>query len=391
MNDSHIKLKRIFSVYLIVLLLISGCANQKEKTKREPEESNYEVQYYNEEKDIEVKELASIKNLPSEIRDRFSVTSSYNKIYLYEYVRKDDMDRINAIYSCDINDDVTTKVKSFDDKFVVSFTEFNDSFVYAYLNGNKLKIVQDKNGQLKTLTEANVYNRFNFVPQFFVNGDQLLFILTDTEIEKDESKAHIYQKFISLKDDNLDTLYETEFLVENNIAEPGANQIISNGLQIQGDGKMMFQVRNEKNSVLFKYENEKLIQQTIDNPNYTLIGYLNDNVIFFDQGDEKHLIYNLDTGKTKDINFSGAMYYAKIYNNTVMFFNDEKNRLWALYLKDNGDYSLIDIDKKIYDELNIVNTEGRTNFVFSDGSNLLLTLSNPEEVPYYSFYSIKLF
>lgn len=88
--------------------------------------------------------------------------------------------------------------------------------------------------------------------------------------------------------------------------------------------------------------------------------------------------------------YTGPMYYAKIYNNTVMTFNDKRNKLWALHLKKNGDYALTNMDKLIFDKLKVTRTEDRMNFIFSDGSNILLTESNPESKPYYSFYSIKL-
>lgn len=388
MNFHRKRSKEMLCILTATLLLVTGCHNPKEKPKAVPETTNYKVQYYDQIKDIDIKELDSIKKIPPEVRDRFSVTSSYNKIYLYEYIRKDKKDTIHAVYSCDIDNDITKKVKNFEDKFVVSFTEFNHSFVYAYLDDERLKVVQEKNGTVKTLAEATVYNRFSFTPQFFIADNQLFFLLTDTKVG--ENKVHVYQKFISLKDDKLKTIYKTDFSIENDVIEAGANHIDANEFQIQGDGKMMFQVRNDKNSILFKYDKGKLSQQTIHNPNYYLIGYLDNSVIFFDESKENHLLYNLDTGKSRAIDYTGPMYYAKIYNNTVMTFNDKRNKLWALHIKKNGDYALTNMDKLIFDKLKVTRTEDRMNFIFSDGSNILLTESNPESKPYYSFYSIKL-
>lgn len=400
MSKNKFKLKSLFSIYLVFQLLLTGCnntgknidlnSNEEENIDHNSDKKDYKIQYYDENMGIEIKELTSLKNIPPEIRARFSVTSSYNKIYFYEYLREDNKDKIKSIYSCDVNKDITTKVKSFEDKFILGFTEFNDSFVYGYLEDDNLKIVQEKDGKTKELAEATVYNRFNFSPQFFVFEDQLLFILTDTKYDiGNNDKLHINQKLISIKDDKLETLYETDFLIENGIAEEGYNQILFNDFQIQGDGKIMFQVINEKGSILFKYDKGELTQQLINNPNYLIIGYLKDNVIFFDEKENKYLIYNLVTEKTKEIDYSGPMFFTKIYNDTVMFFNDRTHDLWALCLKENGDYSLIDMEKKINDILNVKNIEDTSNFVFSDGNNILLTQGG-DTYPTYSFYSITL-
>lgn len=390
MSSSGNRVKKVSIMYIAFHLLFTGCSKQKEEQKEVATTSDYKVVYIDQKDEIEIKKMTSESNLPISVQDDLTTIYSYNKIYSYQMYKFADTEKITALYTCDpITDHASIKLKDFKGKQVEAFIEFEDSYIYAYLEDDeKMSVVQEKDGVVKTIATATVYNHVVFSPRFYVSDNQLLFLLTDTVVENEGKTIDVHQRFLSFKDGKLETLYKTDFSVIDNIVDAEADQIKTQFL-VQGDGKMMFQVKNKKGTILFKYHKGKITQQHIDDTNYFLIGYLENSAIFLDENSNTYVLYDLEKNTTIPIDFSEPMYYAMIYNNTVMYFNDKRDKLWALCLKKEGGYTLIDMDKIIYEKMNIKDPSEYTNFLFPIGDTIYLAQRNPKNVPVYTSYSLK--
>lgn len=375
-------------ILLVASLLLSGCDNRS-YNENVAQKEDYKTEYIDFNSDINIRKLKSVEKLPMEVQAHLSIQPTFHNYYLFDTEIRDGYNFTKTVYSLDIKNDKVKKLKEFGDTFIISFVEYENSFVYGELDGNTLKVIQEKDGKKKELAKATIFDRFQFAPYFFVDDGKLLFLLTDTKQAENGRDAHVTQTLYSYDDEKTESLFQTDFEIKDGVTDENAEHLFSNRFHIQGDGNLAFLSSDSHKSYLYQYDGVKLRNIEVNNPNVDLLGYLDTYAILFDYKDSKYFVLNTENKELEEFNLSMPIYYEQILNKTSLFFNDNKDKLWCLSVDKEGNLKLHELDKKIYDALGLKDAEDHTNFVFSDGDHLVLTQQLPEKEYIYAYYILK--
>lgn len=304
---------------------------------------------------------------------------SLNNFYFENYEKTEDLMFVSKrIFKYDIEQNKVNNLMEINEKVkMIGSIEINNQLLVSYIDlrnwesGTPYKYIVStyKDGKEVILLNSK-FGSDLLNPNFTIIDDKVYFFSSsiDTNEIDDYSNSDISVILYSFDGRNLEKIFQSKSHLTNYNLDPELPFIFDNKIHYNGNNEIVFQELSSKKGILHIVKENKIKDVNID-PKFSLIEIMGSYALLYDTDKQTFTFYDFEKNIYYNVKETGNMYEAVNINDQCICVLKEDGKHYVLS-PFNTKATVIKTPVEDYDK--------QREFIYSDGKNVLLQISNYE-------------
>lgn len=324
--------------------------------------------------------INALNSIPLENRKMPTKMSfSQNNFYFENYEKTEDLMFVSKrIFKYDIEQNKVNNIMEIDEKIkMISSIEINNQLLVSYIDlrnwesGTPYRYVISTYEDGKEVILLNTgFGSDLLNPNFTIINDKVYFfsLSIETNENEDYSNSGISAILYSFDGKNLEKIFQSKSHLTNYDLDANVPFIVDTKIHYNGNNEIVFQELSNKKGILHIVKDNKIKDVNIDSK-FSLIEIMGSYALFYDMDNQTFTFYDFEKNIYSDVKETGNMYEAVNINDQCI-----------CVLKEDGKHYIIspfDTKAKAV-KTPVEDYDKQREFIYSDGRNVILQISNYE-------------